>query len=83
MRPTSRVIRGENGLRYRITPIDDRHEIAKRIWDREHMIVISTKIDRDMYRRYREILDDGGCTIYEDLRQYVETVVRLHEEEVE
>lgn len=83
MRPTSRVITSGNGRRFRVTPIDDRHEIAKRIWDREHMIVVSTKIDRDLYRQYREILDGGRCTIYEDLRQYIETVVRLHKEERE
>lgn len=83
MRPVSRVIRGGDGRRYRITPIDDRHEIMKRMWDREHMIVVSTKIDRELYLKYKAILTSGDCTIYEDLQRYIETVVRLHREEDE
>lgn len=69
-RKTSTVVTID-GQRYRMTPIDERHEEQAAQWARANMRVIATRVPNEVYAALQAVCRSEGRTVYEFLQTLV------------
>lgn len=60
-----------DGQRYRMTPIDERHEEQAARWARANMRVIATRVPNEVHAALQAVCQQEGRTVYEFLQSLV------------